>query len=1236
MDFKDIRASSLKYWFYISALSIISYYKINKPTSNNLLQISSHEERDKITHDVLELWKEQLKTESPSFAKVIIAYFKGQYVLILIVMCISFLLLISETIIVYYLILYIEEDGKETTEGLLLVLGLILNTFFAVLLFTNSNLSIFMLGFEIKKVLIDIISEKALKVHSSVISKDDNRGKMLNTVTSDLSIFDEITLIVMANSSILTVIVSLVAVQIYFGVWGVVGLIVSLFHLPIMMYVQYFGSDYRFQKSKISDYRVKLIENLIEGIKIIKLYSWEIPYLNKIFETRKKESALDRRIISVNSAFIVLCSGGVGLILFISMSLHTEFGNGLEFSEVFFFISMLIFTQAYAISISTIGIRVVFTVQVILKRIEELLLLKEFSPSLNPGGVPMIEIKQSKIFWSDSSLTNSASEASPLSSSRPFSLANLSFEVYPKELLLVVGSSGSGKTSLLMGLLGELFQKSHQFTVSGTVAYAAEDPWIISSTLKENITIGKEYDPLLYQETIKKCALESDIASLPHGDQSLIGDRGITLSGGQKARLGLARALYSRSDIYLLDDPLSAVDTEVGLHLFQTIKELAREKIVVLVTHQTHFISQANKVLVIDNGNQIFFGTPEELNKQSQIIDNINLSLSTKNKPLIESDTGDAFKEAFIKDESINECELTYKTFWKYTLLSHSSVTLILLVLLLMILGQLSFYVPQYWCMLWVDSDDSDSSFYITGMAILVVLTYILYSFKVFSFNHLLVSSNEKLHNNALQGLTRTDASYFDTNDTGALITRFCTDVGYLDESIIWWYFSVLSTTLLLVTTLILQIIILPYNSIVIPLWILLSYYLLHNFTPVVQKTKNLILVINGPFLSTYESMLSGIATIRTLALTSHFTRIIRENTLKSYRAAYAFEYLESFVQYYLMLSISVVVAVNSIAVILAEDLLSTEAAAFSFILSTLYLRVTRDLSIGIVRLQSYMTSTQRLLGFAELKAEGELSLLPDFKITKGCVVFANVCMRYRPDCMLALDNLSLSIEAGMKVGVIGRTGAGKSSILQVLFRLVNPEAGTVFIDGVDYMTLGLHDLRKQVSVIPQSSFLFSVSIRDNLDPFREHTDDEIFQVLNEVSLNLCTEEPSDLDTMIVGQQLNFSSGQKQLFCLARSILRRNKIVMMDEATSNIDNETDKLMQSIVREKFKDCTMITIAHRLRTVVCSDKIVVMENGACKEFGTPAELVSNEDSLFRNFVMNTGAEESQALIDLINSN
>jgi ABC-type multidrug transport system fused ATPase/permease subunit len=338
------------------------------------------------------------------------------------------------------------------------------------------------------------------------------------------------------------------------------------------------------------------------------------------------------------------------------------------------------------------------------------------------------------------------------------------------------------------------------------------------------------------------------------------------------------------------------------------------------------------------------------------------------------------------------------------------------------------------------------------------------------------------------------------------------------------------------------------------------------------------------------------------------------------------------FIQLYSELINILPIIATVILLVLLKDSITTTEAGFSIVLISYLTNSISLFCFNFISIQSSMFSVQRLLDYSDIKPEGKYENLTGFKVSEGSLKFVDVCMRYRPDCQLSLKNISFEVK-GIKVGIVGRTGAGKSSIIQVLFRIVDPESGTIFIDGVDYLTLGLHELRKQMSVIPQSPFIFIASVRENLDPFNEYTDEQILNVFEQVGLkNVILDTSEGLNTVLGGSELNLSNGQKQLLCVARILLRNNRIIVMDEATASIDNESDAIIQKLLNSVLKGCSFLVIAHKLRTVIDSDLVIVMDQGCCKEIGTPKELI-NQDSLLKKLILATGEKESDFLIDQI---
>ena len=1235
MNSIDLNPSFIRKVLFIWIAPIISYYKNSKPSPSNLLQVSHNEEYERSTKILKENFDYQCQNGTPNFTKAFVQTFSKELFWLWALSTISNLFMVLECVLIYYIIKYIDDSGRSDTEGALLALAFVSQAILCVILNSNSSISNALFTVKIRRVFANLILEKCLKMHGSQINSKSTSAKCLNLIASDMLNQEGFSLIIMFFMIVFTFLAFFITTAVYFGGWGVIGIAISFFHIPLILAIGSRNKAIISTVNNISDTRVTMIQNLIEGIQILKLNAWEIPYLQRIYDEKEKEALLKKRIGNINNIFRVFAFAGLGLIIFTSLTLSVKAGNDLEASEVFFLISIVLFSQVVSVIGIVIGVIAIFEVLAAFKRLEEVLLAEEFHQiTSNPKEISLLLLSNAEFSWNiEAPLTDHLTESQ--NNPQEGNISNISFAIEKNGLIMVAGPSGCGKTTLLLGLLHEIYLRSGECAVNGNISYAAEFPWLLPESVKKNITLGKELDEARYMQVLRSCDLLKDLEMLPEGDQSVIGDRGVTLSGGQKSRIGLARALYSDSDIYLLDDPLSAVDTEVGNHLFSSIKELSRTKIVVLVTHQIHFLVQADIVIVLEQGKQVFCGAPEEMEKIEEV-QNLLGSMGLNYTKKIE-----VFKEEIMKKTEANliatndehEITVNFQTYLKYLVLGFKTKLNICIVIVLMIPSQFAMIFMMFWCNLWLESNESDSSYYITGLGIIVLALYLTFALRSYPFFNFSIDCNKNLHNNALEGLAKTHSVYFDLNTTGSLINRFSKDTATIDGLLTMSFYESISLTISSIAMTITISIILPYVIISLPIHILLFYYFFSYFQILVVQLKSIEISSRGPFLSSLNSVFAGYSTIRALNLIPHFRKQMEERSLNNYRADYAYQVVLYFTQFYYQISMLVLLITNVIAIIATKGTLDAPLVGISLALASLYIKASRSHNRFVIDLHSMMCSTQRLLAFAELESEGAYSLNPDFSVTKGRIRFVNICMRYRPECKLALNNLNLFVEAGSKLGIVGRTGAGKSSIVQVLFRLVNPESGVVLIDNINYMSIGLHDLRRQLSVIPQNSFLFNASLRDNLDPFHEHTDQELYEVLEEVQLKFLVEDQTCLHNSVVGQDLCMSAGQKQLLCVARAVLRKNRIVVMDEATSNIDNQTDKIMNDVIRDKFSGCTLIVIAHRLRTIINSEKIAVIENGECKETGTPLDLFDDKESLFRNLVLNTGAEETEYLINLL---
>ena len=584
--------------------------------------------------------------------------------------------------------------------------------------------------------------------------------------------------------------------------------------------------------------------------------------------------------------------------------------------------------------------------------------------------------------------------------------------------------------------------------------------------------------------------------------------------------------------------------------------------------------------------------------------------------------------------EKVSNNGVPIRIYWRYLKYGFKSLWIIVTIFLFLCFCQICILSVSYWSAIWSKVPTynlQNTSYYYTGYWILLLVAYICVFGRVYIPINLYLQSNIHLHNEALESIALTPSVYFDKNPTGRIINRFSKDIAIVDGPLQFYLYEFVATAMTLSGSMIVIFIVDPYSAIVFPIWILSLLTLIKYVSPTIMALRKLEPISRGPLVSVLTSMLNGLPTIRCLNIQNKFLQEQDYHIEIYYRTYMTFNLFIRFSQLYSDFSSTFVIIVNVIVIVATRGSIAPALAAFSLSLSTSLLGLTSIWSRYLLELSSSMSAVQRLVEFAELPSEGIYNTEEKYKIVKGHIRFDKVYMRYQAEFPLALSGLSLEVQPGEKVGIVGRTGAGKSSVLQVLFRLVNPESGSVLIDGIDYMKIGIHELRQQMSVIPQSSVLFAGSIRENLDAFRTHSDEEILKVLRDVKLeDRILEHDEGLNVEVRGEAISLSAGQKQLLCLARAILRKNKIIMMDEATANVDNETDKVIQKNLKKKFAGCTLLVIAHRIRTIIKSDKIVVVDKGICKECATPAELFNNADSLFRNMIYSTGPEESAFLI------
>ncbi|XP_018010740.1 ATP-binding cassette sub-family C member 4-like [Hyalella azteca] len=779
-------------------------------------------------------------------------------------------------------------------------------------------------------------------------------------------------------------------------------------------------------------------------------------------------------------------------------------------------------------------------------------------------------------------------------------LCDITATVYAGELLVVVGPVGSGKSSLLHSLLGELPELHGSVDVSGKIAYAAQEPWLFSDSVRQNILFGEKYNPQKYAELLRVCGLDADLKQLSDGDLTYVGERGTTLSGGQKARVSLARALYQDGDVVLLDDPLSAVDAAVGKQLFDLcIRGYLRRKAVILVTHQLQYMSAAHNILVLLEDNRMPLSTgawrlTPTLRKEFRWLRKKVLKRFIGVKKEIRTNElhGQTYQGAS------NGHNITYQTTKKLEVgVSFTSFT----------------FAQVY--------------------GALVCGVFILSLGRTVLFFMMCCVSSRRLHDNMFQAVMRAPMRYFDTQPIGHVLNCFTKDMGQIDDLMPVCLWDFLTISLNTVGIIAMIGFVFPYMFIPTAVFVVVLILLRRLYLHTARDIRRLEAIARSPVFSHLSTSLDGLTTIRASRTQRSFVRGF--DHLQDLHTS-SFSMITATTQWYgfSLDGLSAFFVACVIITCIADQGHRSGDVGLAIYCA---LMLTNTLQWGVrqsAEVENQMISVERVLALSELQPEAPLISDVDANIkpgwpTTGQIDFRNVSLRYEENQPVVLKNISFTISSGEKIGIVGRTGAGKSSLISCLLRLTEP-TGQINIDGVDIGKLGLHALRKNISIIPQDPVLFTGSLRMNLDPFNEYSDDQLWNALNEVQMKEAVQaSPDGLDHTVEEGGSNLSVGQRQLVCLARAILSHNRILLIDEATANVDSKADELIQQTIREKFKQCTVLTVAHRLQTIMDSTRVMVISDGKIQELDAPHSLLQDRASLFSRLVRQADDDTAERL-------
>jgi len=1165
-----------------------------------------------------------------------------------------------------------------------------------------------------------IIFDKALELRSAHLLRTTT-GQIVNLVSNDSGKCDDAGVFMSYLwSSPFDCIIVLIILYYQIGVAAFAGFGAMFMMTPLQTFFSRLFARYRRLTLVETDARIKCVNEILVGADVVKMMTWEEPLEEKVQAIRRKEFKNIRAaatLKSINQAIFFSSSCVVSLVTFGTMYL---LGQPLNPAAVFSTISLFNIIRLPLTNFLPLGVERLAEVRIAFNRIGSFLELdadvsrgqddeyrtklaraKQLNDDLEkqananphafqPGSITM---RQASFVWetpeqSENSSSNKDTTIDINDNAQPTTpthanatrqgLRQLNLRIEPGQLVGAIGPIGAYKSSFLAACLGEMNQLSGGMLVRGRLAYASQNAWIFADTIRANIIFGRPWDPKRYVRTIAACQLMDDIRMQPAGDQTMIGEKGVNLSGGQRARVGMARAVYGDADIYLFDDVLAALDTIVARKLFEMVigpNGLLRNRTRVLVTHQTHLLTAASQILMLEDGSLRASGTFNELIDQGllneshrhaqadsdsaaadaakqqrreareerrrakaarmasndQTANAVGTDASRKpmeldakqissQPPNGTTGTSTAVAAAAAQDtnsilraESSQVGGLDAKVFIRL-FQAGGGIIIAYIILILILVGQAAAIACDAWLAQWsAKSDESQrdetNAYVYLGLVVGTVIIAVVRAEAAFNF---VLRASSALHGRMLHAVLYSPLRFFESNPVGRVLNRFAKDQSIMDDLLPFSAFDMLQCFAMVVGSVAVVAMNAPYVMLVLIATIPFFIFVRRRFLATSRELKRLDATTRSPVYALFSSTLAGLSTIRAFrsqqALTKNFLQKMDDNS----RPFLIYQMTTRWLSFRLD-AISVVI-VTTTCLVIAGTRGSIDPAAAGFTLSYV-LTLTALLHWAVRRsseVETMLTSVERIVEYTDLPPEGD-RIRPDCRPpsgwpSRGVLEFNDYKMRYRSGLDLVLKGVNVRIESSEKVGVVGRTGAGKSSLFQAILRLVEADSGGIIIDDIETSKLGLQDLRSHLAVIPQSPTILSGTVRYNLDPFHQHSDASIWSALDACQLRGLVHSLGGLDGELAELGSNLSVGECQLICVARALLRPSKVLLVDEATANVDARTDALIQRVLRDKFADRTVIVIAHRLQTILDMDKIIVMSAGRVAEVGSPAELLS----------------------------